>query len=148
MTRKKTSKNPARSGRKTKFYAGGTYSIILNMKDFDSDVHDDEITLCSDDDAYKQTIKVAEERVEVEENFYRFTFTGVMPGGRFSLVYEMKNAKGESVGTFDILKSAVIDRERLDALEALHETPLEEKQEAEDSFEFDTERDPARGYSE
>jgi len=124
MSQTRRGKSPARSGKKTSFYVGGTYSLILSIPDL-SEHHTAQLTLSAEDESYRQTIHVAEECVEVGNNRYRFTFTGVIPGRLYTLKYHADAEQENEDFQHDIFVRAFIDTDRMNRLSA-SDDPLRE----------------------
>jgi len=137
MNKERKEKNAARSGKKTCFCVGGTYSVIVEMRNFDPEIYDDKIILKSEDGSYDQTLEVMEEYVHVEEDWYRFTFTGVRPGKRYTLTYELgKDSEGNELGVFTMFKALPIEPKQMDTLKLVEHDLSDEKEDKEWMSEF------------
>jgi len=115
MENYKTKKRMARSGKRNKFYLGGTYYILIELDDIDPATNDDEATLKSSDEKYKKTIKVAEKSKKVDDKYLRLEFSGVIPGKEYTLEYDLnKDGDGNDLGTFIVFHELLIEEEDLD----------------------------------
>lgn len=137
MNNKRKEKNAVRSGKKTCLYVGGTYSVIIEMRNFDPAIYDDKIILESEDGSYDQTLEVMKEYVHVEEDRYRFTFTGVRPGKRYTLTYDLgKDSEGNKLGVFTMFKALPIEPRQMDTLKPVEHDLSDEKGDKEWMSEF------------
>jgi hypothetical protein len=120
----------ARSGKKNKFFLGGTYTVFIELDDIDAAIHDDEATLESTDDAYKKTVKVAEVGKIINDEFLRITFTGVIPGKKYSFIYDLKkDLEGNELGTITMFYDLVIDYDNMDGLTNRKEFQAQDEEE-------------------
>jgi hypothetical protein len=125
MSLSREGKSPAQSGKKTSFYVGGTYSLILNLPDL-PEQHAALLTLSAEDASYRQTIRVSEERVSVGDDRYRFTFTGVIPDRIYTLTYHTETDQQDSGVEHDLFIRAQIGTSRMNRLDP-HDHPLLEE---------------------
>jgi hypothetical protein len=130
MKKKTSGRNKGMSGKPTRFYTGGTFTVLIEMDDIDPAMHDDEATLESKDGMYKQTLKVAQEGTKIDDTYLRLTFSGVFPDKIYTLTYDLKkDSEGNDLGKMIMFFELPISQDDMDNLDPIDSLPAEGEEE-------------------
>jgi len=86
-----------------------TYTLLIDLEEIDPAYQDDEITLESDDQAYKQTLILGKDGEVIDHRWVKLTFTKIIPGKTYTCFHDLKRTSSEKTGKIVLFRSAPLE---------------------------------------
>jgi len=86
-----------------------TYTLLIDLEEIDPAYQDDEITLESDDQAYKQTLILGKDGEVIDHRWVKLTFTKIIPGKTYTCIHDLKRTSSEKTGKIILFRSAPLE---------------------------------------
>ncbi|MBN1766857.1 MAG: hypothetical protein JW860_16505 [Sedimentisphaerales bacterium] len=106
-----------------------TYTLLIDLEEIDPEYKDDEVTLQSDDDEYKQTLVLGEDGEEIDERWIKITFTRILPDKTYTCMHDLKRTSTGVTCTIPLFRSVPLEMIHLNKPGQVDESlpPSEEK---------------------
>ncbi len=72
-----------------------TYTLLIDLEEIDPAYQDDEITLESDDQSYKQTLALGKDGEKVDDRWLKLTFSKIIPGKTYTCTHDLKRTSSK-----------------------------------------------------
>lgn len=86
-----------------------TYTLLIDLEEVDPAYKDDEITLESDDQEYKQTLILGKDGEVIDNRWVKVTFTKIIPGKTYTCIHDLKRTSTKKTGKIVLFRSAPLE---------------------------------------
>lgn len=104
-----------------------TYTLLIDLEEIDPAYEDDEITLESDDQAYKQTLILGKDGEKIDERWIKITFTKIIPGKAYTCFHDLKRTSSQKTAKVVLFRSSPLEAKHLNKPYPVKEDPTEDE---------------------